>query len=157
MTRINANIPVENLVDKHLFVEFREITRVPAQLRKRLNSGKGLPANMPQKLKLGSGHQSFFLDKGEFLHKRYNALRDELYRRNYMINAYFDWEDFYSDCPDYYNDYEMSIEENEILIERLTEKLHTMSNLKYYKKPISTEDAIAMLRHEPTKILVSNE
>ena len=145
MTRVNANIPPENLIDKHLMAEFFEMTRIAAQLQKRINSGKGLPENVPQQLKLGSGHQSFFLDKGLFIHKRYDALYAELVDRGYNITAQFDWSTFYSDKQEYYNDYQMSITENQLLIDRLSERLHAMKNLKYWGEPISVDDAVKLL------------
>ena len=144
MTRINANIHPSKLVDKHLFAEYREMPRVASQLQKRINSGKGMP-KITEQLKLGSGHQSFFLDKGLFLRNRYKELYLELINRGYKLKLVFDWDTFYKDKQEYFNDYEMSDFENQLLAQRLSEKLHTMSNIKYRGSAISTEEAIKML------------
>lgn len=151
MTRINANIPVEQLVNKHLLVEFFEITRVTSQLSKRLAKGNGLPKSMPQQFKLGSGHVTFFLDKGLYLHKRYDKLLAELLRRNFKITKIFNWAEFYSDKQEYYNDYDMSLADNQVLIDRLTVRLRTMKNLKYYDQKIDYDFAVKLLTEDVHK------
>ncbi len=84
MTRINV-VPVETLTDKHLMAEFREITRSFGKVRKRLESGVGLP-NIPDKYLLGTGHESFFFNKLSWLHLRYTRLTHECIRRGFNLN-----------------------------------------------------------------------
>lgn len=76
MTRINTIDPVD-LLDQHLFIEYREITRV-ATLHRMPDSNK-----WPLEYVLGTGHVKFFYDKGEYLAKRCKALYAELIKRGY--------------------------------------------------------------------------
>ncbi len=73
MTRINC-IPVKQLADQHLFIEYREITRVSKLARGMLDYGK---------YTLGEGHVKFFYDKGLYLSNRCEALYNELILRGY--------------------------------------------------------------------------
>ena len=73
MTRINC-IPPQHLADQHLFIEYREITRVSSLARGLLNYGH---------YTLGEGHVKFFYDKGLYLSKRCERLYDELIVRGY--------------------------------------------------------------------------
>ena len=57
MTRINT-IPPQELCDKHLMAEIREITRIPNTIK----TGKAIIANIPDTFRLGSGHVKFFYD-----------------------------------------------------------------------------------------------
>ena len=71
MTRINI-IPVEELFDQHLIAEYREITMVPAALKRTLKSKKGLDVSrINSKYTLNKGHVYFFYNKGKYLNKRY--------------------------------------------------------------------------------------
>lgn len=79
MTRINTIDP-QDLLDQHLFIEYREITRV-ATLHRAPKPGEV----MPQTYTLGTGHVKFFYDKGEFLAKRCEALHAELVSRGYNV------------------------------------------------------------------------
>lgn len=72
MTRINTIKP-EDLLDQHLFAEFREITRI-STVHKPTN-------DIPARYILGTGHMKFFYNKGLFLHKRLLALELELTKR----------------------------------------------------------------------------
>lgn len=79
MTRINTIDPVD-LLDQHLFIEYREITRV-ATLHRAPKPGEA----MPQNYTLGTGHVKFFYNKGEFLAKRCEQLYAELVARGYNV------------------------------------------------------------------------
>lgn len=97
MTRINL-VPPEELMDQHLFAEFREIKMVPKSLRrsldaaKRNNDGSDYKARLvvqhriPPAFTLNTGHVSFFYDKALYLRKRYALLRAELERRGINFN-----------------------------------------------------------------------
>lgn len=82
MTRINL-VPPRELMDQHLFAEFREIKMVPKALARSLHvkSVKRVLSEVPAQFTLGTGHVKFFYDKGEYLHKRYASIRRELGRR----------------------------------------------------------------------------
>ena len=74
MTRINANIPPSELKRMHLVAELREITMVPASLRRSLRSKSvnQVIRSIPDKFTLNSGHVKFFYDKLEFLKQRFD-------------------------------------------------------------------------------------
>lgn len=82
MTRINC-VPVQELCNKHLFAEWRELPRINKYIEKSLNSKN--PIEMPPEYVLGTGHVKFFYDKINYLLKRYEELTDELLERKYNI------------------------------------------------------------------------
>lgn len=84
MTRINV-VPVQVLTDKHLLVEYREITRPFNKAFKRLQANN-LNYSKSDHYVLGTGHESFFFDKLLYLHKRYEQLKVELCIRNFNLN-----------------------------------------------------------------------
>jgi deoxyribonuclease (pyrimidine dimer) len=123
VTRINV-VPVEELTRQHLIAEYREITRLPTNLKTSL-SRKGKPfsmAEIPSEYKLGSGHVKFFMDKMQFLEKRFEALVAEMLRRGYNP-SYLD-SSIFKDCPkQFYNDYQPTAEAMEINRQRIKERL----------------------------------
>lgn len=84
MTRINVVEPKE-LTTKHLVAEYREITRLPGNLRDSLNrkTKEFSMEEIPKNYVLGKGHVKFFFDKMLFLKKRFESLVDEMIRRGY--------------------------------------------------------------------------
>lgn len=64
MTRINC-VPPEELSDKHLFAEIRELPRV-RNLQPRVT--------VPLEYRLWTGHVLFFMNKGRYLEKRHKQL-----------------------------------------------------------------------------------
>lgn len=86
MTRINV-VPVELLSNAHLLAEYKEITRPFNKVRNRINKGQ-IPSDVkkPNDYALGTGHESFFFDKLQYLHIRYLELYDELITRGYNMN-----------------------------------------------------------------------
>ena len=119
MTRINIGIPPKNLHRKHLVAEYREIGRIGTQLRKRLE--RNMPFNdIPKSFTLGAGHQTFFLDKGLYIHKRFESLKSEMQRRGY--NPTLEFRNEWRNAPHLYNDYQPTHAEVEILLERLNER-----------------------------------
>lgn len=106
MTRINL-VPPQELMDQHLFAEFREIKMVPKSLRRSIAAAKNRHRNeqgcvssdflmritratilerIPPAFTLNTGHVSFFYDKGAYLVERYALLRQELERRGINFN-----------------------------------------------------------------------
>ena len=84
MTRINC-VPVRSLCDKHLFAEFRELTRIPNTIQ----SGKAVIKDIPNSYRLGSGHVKFFYNKLGWLLNRYVQLYNELISRGYNVKFIF--------------------------------------------------------------------
>jgi len=76
MTRINC-IPVEELADQHLLIEYREITRV-SKLARELSASELILS-----YRLGTGHVKFFYDKGLYLAKRTDELYAECLNRGF--------------------------------------------------------------------------
>lgn len=74
MTRINC-IPVEELHDKHLVAEYRELPRVYKLAR--------VCPEAPTEYTLGKGHVKFFYNKLGWLLVRFNELVEEMKRRGY--------------------------------------------------------------------------
>ena len=77
MTRINV-VPVQELHDKHLVAEYREIHRVFKLARKCKDA--------PKQYVLGTGHVKFFYDKLFFIAKRQKELYVEMKHRGFKPN-----------------------------------------------------------------------
>ncbi len=123
MTRINI-VPTSELSDQHLVAEYRELFMVGSALARTLkspNRDKSL-SSIPEKFTLNTGHVKFFYNKGEYLHKRYIALQEEMKARgmNPDPDRVFKREQW----PDeLYNDWTPSEQEQAILRERLQERI----------------------------------
>ena len=85
MTRINSNIDPRLLKRMHLVAELREITMVPAALRRKLRTktATAVMLSIPKAFTLNAGHVKYFYNKMAFLRNRFNALADEMERRGY--------------------------------------------------------------------------
>lgn len=118
MTRINI-LPPEELTDQHLVAEYREIFMVGPSLQRSLKSKNGFDKNrIPKRYTLNGGHVLFFYDKGEYLHKRYIDLINEMKLRGMNPNPSrnFPVEHF----PDlYYNDWCSELGDFDIIRERI--------------------------------------
>jgi deoxyribonuclease (pyrimidine dimer) len=122
MTRINI-IAVSELTDQHLIAEYREITMVPAALKRTLNSKAGFSKNkIPAKFTLNRGHVYFFYDKGLYLDKRYLLLVQEMILRGFNpdVNRHFPKDVFPSGL---FNDWTPSVQEQELVRDRIKEKI----------------------------------
>ena len=144
MTRINSNISIKKLTDEHLLAEHREIKRLPACLRKAIQC-KSIN-NIPNKFKLGAGHVKFFLDKQKFIYNRYKKIHEELINRGFVVEDYSNnWKEFIG--TEYFNDYEPTDEEYELLKQRISERIKSSPKKfwHYYKKQIIVNEAIELL------------
>lgn len=85
MTRINSNLDPKSLKRLHLIAEYREITMVPAALRRsmRNKSKQEILESIPKKFTLNAGHVKFFYNKQGFLIRRFNAIVAEMKARGY--------------------------------------------------------------------------
>lgn len=132
MTRINTIDP-KHLLDQHLFIEFREITRIHAVHRPLTAQERAVI----QHYTLGTGHMKFFYNKGLYLAKRLVALQDELDRRGkvrYTPKVYK--EHLYSLNDDWQPD---SAAHHKNIV-RLHEKLQMRPQFYTYEgKPVSAD------------------
>ena len=123
MTRINV-IPVQDLTRQHLVAEYREITRLPNNLKLSLNR-KSKPFSLteiPADYTLGKGHVKYFFNKMEFLQKRFESLVAEMLHRGYNP-TFRDSSIFIPDKKDFYQDYVPTEAAIKINIERINNRL----------------------------------
>ena len=86
MTRINV-VPPQELVNKHLMAEYRELPRIFTDARKRIAKGECVSElNQSSSYKMGQGHCMFFLTRCGWLLNRYQDLCGELLARGYNLN-----------------------------------------------------------------------
>jgi deoxyribonuclease (pyrimidine dimer) len=145
MTRINTCIP-KALTDQHLLGEYNEIRRpVNLAVRRYEKYGKDAFKNLPKEYQLGGGHVLFFYDKLQYLHKRFDAICDEMRARGFSVNTGFDRHRI----PDYlYNDWEPTHEAKIILKNRLKEKIESTKPFwRYYRKPIDNKTYFESILH----------
>tara|TARA_B100001173_G_scaffold186378_1_gene160901 strand:+ start:54 stop:464 length:411 start_codon:yes stop_codon:yes gene_type:complete len=121
LTRINV-LPVEELTDQHLMAEYREIFMIGSALQKSLSSPNWDKKRIPKELTLGTGHVMFFYDKGKYLFKRYDKIREELKKRNFNLDnqRHFKTSQF---PTEYYNDWQPTDKDYAILRERIEERI----------------------------------
>jgi len=139
MTRINSGIRPIQLIDAHLFAEYRELKRIPNTIK----SGRAIIKDIPKQFTLGTGHVKWFYPRLKYLHKRSDELYQELIKRGYNVE---DYSSCFENLPSHlYNDWDDSVGKN-ILVERITERLYGMKDIKYNHIPISVEEAIIKLK-----------
>ena len=139
MTRINVAIPPKNLTDQHLLAEHREIKRLCAMYVKFTDFDK-----IRLTFCLGTGHMSFFMNKGQYTYHRYIQLHDECLMRGFKVENYgYNW-DVYKHA--HYNNYVPSDVDKHLIVERITERIMQSKQIpRYYGKIISKEDALNLL------------
>jgi deoxyribonuclease (pyrimidine dimer) len=132
MTRINSDLDPKLLKRMHLVAELREITMVPASLRRSLRTIQSatILTRIPKKFTLNKGHVSYFYDKLRFLQKRFNKLADEMERRGYnpdrsRIKAFDGFDDMW------YNDWTSTAEDDAIVTERINFRISQKPHLYY--------------------------
>ena len=134
MTRINI-IPPKKLYDQHLIAEYREITMVPAALKRTLNSKSGLMlSKISKKYTLNKGHVYFFYNKGLYLDKRYKQIIQEMRNRGFNPDSKrkFPVQIFIDN--NLYHDWEPCKEDFKIIEKRIAEKIKKRPN--WYKRTI---------------------
>ena len=121
MTRINI-IPVEELTDQHLMAEYREIFMIGSSLQRSLNSKNWDIKRIPKNFTLNKGHVLFFYDKGKYLFKRYDEIREELKKRNFKLDDHRHFKT--SQFPiEYFNDWKPTVEDQKIIRQRIEERI----------------------------------
>lgn len=127
MTRINTIDP-SDLLDQHLFAEYREITRISSLARPLSDYGH---------YTMGTGHMKFFYNKGAFLASRLLDVRKEMDVRN-----------LWNYTPKFYSAHANGLNETWLPtplahvcnLVRLCEKLDDKPTFyKYYGKPVDPE------------------
>lgn len=130
MTRINSNLDPRTLKRMHLIAELREITMVPAALRRSLRTRTPADINngIPKKFTLNRGHVTFFYNKLAFLQRRFDALADEMERRGYTP----DWSRktaFGNFDKIWYGDWESTPADDAIVTERINFRISQKPHL----------------------------
>ena len=137
MTRINL-LHASLLTDQHLLAEYRELTRIPTNVRKQLLeiSEFSLQHKVPPTYRLGTGHVTFFYDKMKYLYDRYTSLHKELKRRNFNLDKelYRKYITLFKDFENtlLWKDYTPTEEALNIIKERLNFKLSIKENWYNY-------------------------
>ena len=83
MTRINCIEP-KLLSNKHIVAEYREMLRLRHVWPRKTG------VSVPSSYRLGKGHVTFFYDKGAYLAKRHEELRNEMASRGFTANYELD-------------------------------------------------------------------
>lgn len=131
MTRVNT-IPAELLLDEWLIAEYRELKRIPNNVR----NGKYICGWIPETYRLGFGHERFFIDKLLYLKIRHDEIRDEMYNRfrkeyDIVVEVY--------DLPEYLlNDWVPSSRDHALNVERLIERFEE-GKYRYYGSLLTQE------------------
>tara|TARA_B100001250_G_C19769738_1_gene776518 strand:+ start:741 stop:1163 length:423 start_codon:yes stop_codon:yes gene_type:complete len=132
MTRINL-INVNELTDQHLIAEYREITMVPAALKRTLNSRNGLHLDkIPNNFTLNKGHVTFFYNKGKYLFNRYNLLVNEMKKRGFQPNQNRQFPRQVFMEHNLFNDWKPSMKDLDVIRERISSKIKEKPN--WYRK-----------------------
>ena len=120
MIRINV-VPVEELCDKHLLAEYRELPRV---FRLAYPCG-----DAPKEYVLGAGHVKFFYNKLAYLSRRFRCITQECRRRGFSIR--YTEPPFREDGIELYGEYVADIRALGLNRDRINERLKTMKNVKW--------------------------
>ena len=117
MTRINVGVKPQELNDRHLMAEHREIKRIPNTIK----SGRAIILDIPKQFTLGTGHVKFFYNKLEYLRKRYEELYKECVERKFNVTYY---GEAWVNIPKHLmNDYAPTKHDEEIIRQRIKERL----------------------------------
>jgi len=118
MTRINANIPVEMLNDRHLLAEHLDL-----KCRLKINKFDDIPSQFYViKNNIIVFKELFWLDKGKFTLKRYKQIYNECKKRGFDVTDFSkNWE-IYKQKPEFFKDYIPTKEQNEMILIRIKER-----------------------------------
>ena len=112
----------------HLLAEHREMKRIPNQVSK----GKYNIKNVPKEFTLGKGHVAFFYTKLLYLKKRYEEVYKECLERGFNIQYYGGaWDNIPMSLM---NDYEPTKKDEEIIRQRIKEKLDLYDSKRINRK-----------------------
>lgn len=132
-------------MDRHLVAELHELPRVFTAVNKRIQEGKEFD-DIPAKFSLGKGHVKFFYDKLLFLERRFYRLKKEYWNR-YGKEWRYSIEGRVPRDPRVYKDYVSSAEEKAILVDRISSRILSSSNMPlFFKAKLCKEKAIELLK-----------
>ena len=124
MTRINCIYPDE-LTDKHLLAEYRELPRVFRLARNAARRGETAddPRN-PDQYCYGEGHVRFFYKRLQYLYKRQKAIIGECKKRGFNIQYTNPIGFLKLGIPEsFYGDWHPSYEDMKLNKQRIEERL----------------------------------
>ena len=138
MTRINASIRPIELSNAMLFVEYREIKRLPNKVK---NNKYNFNNPTPATFSLNRGHENFFRDKILYLSKRSDELYKECLKRGINVE---DYSESYKDIPPHlFNDWQETEEARELLKERINQRLlESKKPIRFYNRVVTLEEAL---------------
>ena len=135
--RVNI-LPAKLILDQHLIAEKRELRMIPPLLKKRVDSGKHTTADIPTRFTLGKGHMIFWLNKMLYLSKRYDALIEEMIRRDFKPDLSLKFDMDYAVRYKMDNDWEPNFGDYSIILSRLKEKILQKPDwYRYCGQPVS--------------------
>lgn len=125
MTRINTTMATgpfthDMLLDQHLFIAYREITRISTMSRALA------PSEVIPEYTLGTGHMKFFYDKGKFLARQCQELYDACLARGKWPNITH--KQYKLHCTGLNNDWQPDLRAHTENLIRLHEKLQDKPN-----------------------------
>lgn len=139
MTRINT-IPPEKLTDQHLFIEFREITRVATLARPLARNERVAEYTM------GTGHVKFFYDKGTYLVKRLVELQAELDKRG---SVSYTPKEYKQHANGLNNDWQPDSKAHLTNLIRLDAKVRERPDFyRFYGKPVQTDFYLNVIKEQ---------
>ena len=144
MTRINNNINPNKLCDQMLIAEHREIVRVCSLLEQRISMMKTDELKyIPYYYQKPDGvyvfKTLFWLDKGKFTLERYRTIYNECKRRGINVTDYSSSWDIYKRHPRYFNDYTPTTIQNNIMVDRIIQKIKVMKRTPRYNRRDSSK------------------
>lgn len=124
MTRINV-VPVDELCDKHLLAEYRELPRIYGAA-KRWYVNQGTLKDIPPTYRMGKGHVKFFFIRLTFCYNRHRQLYHQCLFRKFNVQygprlEAVEWAPAWM-----MNDYDPTPEAFAINRERIAERLRAM-------------------------------
>src|SRR5574343_1485221 len=100
MTRVNL-IPPNQLTNKHLVAEFKELSQLIGQIRKMIKNPNVLN-KIPTEFTLNTCHVTFFVDKLLYVKNRHLLVKQEMINRGFKADADLNLQDL---PPHLFNDY----------------------------------------------------
>ena len=132
--RCNCGVDPQYLTDQWLIAEQVELLMVAGYL-KRVNFQPKSP--IPKKMAMGTGYILFWVDKMTYLERRLDEVKVEVANRGFKVMKK-EISD-YSIPLSFYNDWQPSQEDTDILRERLVWKLDNKPNIwRFQRNPIPT-------------------
>lgn len=130
MTRINAGIDPKELKRAHLIAEWREITMVPASLKRslRTKTKSDVLQGIPKEFSLNKNHVKFFYNKQKYLRKRMMRIASEMQYRGYVPDL-TRLKAFEVIDSDFENDWQETTSARQIVLERINERINQKPHL----------------------------